>query len=717
VNQRALIVAIVIAVIASLTMADQQLLQDIRLTQPHDKDHPADFTPKFADRAAWEHRADFLRHQALVSQGLWPMPEKTPLNPVIHGKIDRDAYTIEKVFFASMPGHYVSGNLYRPKGKTGPLPAVLSPYGHWPDGRFIWKDDKAIQKEIDSGAEVDRIAAKTPLQANCAMLARMGCIVFQYDMVGYCDSQKIPHRQGFTDAEAMLRLQSFMGLQTWNSIRSMDFILSLPDVDPNRIGVTGSSSGGMQTMALNACDPRATVAVPIVMVSMAMQGGCVCETAPLFRVETNNVEIATLFAPKPEGMASANDWTKTFMTHGLPEMKSIWGLYDAANEVDGAHFEFGHNHNLHSREYEYNFVNEHLKLGWPAPVKEAAFEPVEPKDLSVYDKDHPLPGDALDAAALRREMTRTSDEQLDRQARTGELPATLRVAMNAMLVDQMPTPSDVEATSDHAGFGGTPTTRISPDLTAGSGSSGVPSEPGVARTAGEWTGFIARKNSGEHVPARALFPNNWNGTVVIYATPRGCAALGDANSDARRATDSGAAVLAVDVFQSGTFKREPALAPVAAPSTKPNPNPPYAGYVNGYNRTTIAERTHDLLTAITVARGWTGTRSVALLGTDGAGPWALLARAMAGDRIDRAAIDLAGFDFSAVHDPADPLLLPGALKYGGVMGLASLCDHGPTLLCFAPGVAVRMPPVPNPQLKIRTGSESVQSMLDTLVTQ
>ena len=85
-------------------------------------------------REEWEARRTALREQVLVSQGLWPMPVKTPLKAVIHSKIDRDEYTIEKVFFASMPGHYVCGNLYRPKGKEGKLAAVLCPHGHWKNG-------------------------------------------------------------------------------------------------------------------------------------------------------------------------------------------------------------------------------------------------------------------------------------------------------------------------------------------------------------------------------------------------------------------------------------------------------------------------------------------------------------------------------------------------------------------------------------------------------
>ena len=138
-------------ILVSACMVNAQTLQDSRLELIHDKDHPWTFTANFADRAAWEQRAEFVRHQALVAQGLWPMPPKTPLNPVIHGKIDRDAYTIEKVFFASMPGHYVSGNLYRPKGKSGKLPAVLCPYGHWPDGRFWWRDEAGIAFAMQHG--------------------------------------------------------------------------------------------------------------------------------------------------------------------------------------------------------------------------------------------------------------------------------------------------------------------------------------------------------------------------------------------------------------------------------------------------------------------------------------------------------------------------------------------------------------------------------------
>src|SRR5205814_1366844 len=169
--------------------------------------------------------------------------------------------------------------------------------------------------------------AKYPLQARCVQLARMGCVVFFYDMVGYADSMQIKHRDGFLDVEAELRQQSFMGLQTFNTIRALDFLLSLPDVDPARVGVTGASGGGTQTFILCGIDDRPAAAFPAVMVSTGMQGGCICENCSYLRVGTGNIELAALFAPKPLGMSGADDWTIDIETKGLPELKALYRLY------------------------------------------------------------------------------------------------------------------------------------------------------------------------------------------------------------------------------------------------------------------------------------------------------------------------------------------------------------------------------------------------------
>ena len=304
-----------------------QLPHDSRLAKQKDLNGYFPFSVP-ANLKGWETRQKEVREQILVATGLWPMPEKAPLKPVVHGQIDRADYTVEKVFFASYPGHYVSGNLYRPKGRTGPFAGVLCPHGHWRNGRFYEASDAEAQNQIKRGAEKTLEGAKYPLQARCAQLARMGCVVFHYDMVGVADSQQIPHAAGFADAGAELRLQSSMGLQTFNSVRALDFLLSLPDVDPRRIGVTGASGGGTQTFILCAIDDRPTAAFPAVMVSTAMQGGCVCENCSYLRQYTGNVEIAGLFAPQPLGMTGANDWTIDIEAQGFAPtqgaLSSLW---------------------------------------------------------------------------------------------------------------------------------------------------------------------------------------------------------------------------------------------------------------------------------------------------------------------------------------------------------------------------------------------------------
>src|SRR3989441_1283696 len=266
------------------------------------------------------------------------MPTKTPLNAVIHGKTDRGEYTVEKVYFESAPGFFVTGNLYRPKNVSGKVPGVLFAHGHWADARLSESTDAELRREIADGEERFEQGGRSRFQSMCVQLARMGCVVWQWDMLGNSDSQQLSAKLvhgfakqrpemngtenwGLFSPQAEAHLQSVMGLQTWNSIRALDFITSLPDVDAQRIGVTGASGGGTQTFTLCALDPRPTVAFPAVMVSTAMQGGCTCENACLFRVETGNIEFAAMFAPKPLGMTAANDWTKEMETKGFPELK------------------------------------------------------------------------------------------------------------------------------------------------------------------------------------------------------------------------------------------------------------------------------------------------------------------------------------------------------------------------------------------------------------
>src|SRR4051794_12799148 len=342
---------------------------DVRLGRPRNlrDDYFPFVVPKTKEE--WEARRKQLREQLLVATGLWPMPEKTPLNAVVHGKIERDGYTIEKVFFASMPGHYVSGNLYRPKespdrkgGESARLPGVLFAHGHWANGRLHDAGAKAAEESVKAGGEPDLGRGRYFMQAIPVTLARMGFVVFQYDMVGVADSTAVPHAAGFADAAAELRLQSAMGLQTWNSIRALDFLTSLPDVDPKRIGMTGASGGGTQTFITAALDDRLAAAFPAVMVSTAMQGGCVCENCSYLRVGTGNVELAALFAPKPLAMSGANDWTKEIETKGAPELRALYTLLGSPdNFAARAWLEYGHQYNVHARQMMYAWFRRHLQ--------------------------------------------------------------------------------------------------------------------------------------------------------------------------------------------------------------------------------------------------------------------------------------------------------------------------------------------------------------------
>jgi hypothetical protein len=434
--------------------------------------------------------------------------------------------------------------------------------------------------------------------------------------------------------------------------------MSLPDVDPSRIGVTGASGGGTQTILIAATDPRPSVVFPAVMVSEAMQGGCICENAPLLRVGTNNVELIATFAPKPLAMSAANDWTVALDTDALPKLKAMYELLGAKDDVAGKHFSFEHNYNQWSRELMYAWFDRHLNLGWPSPVKEKPFEPVPPRELSVYDDEHPRPADTADAATLRKTMTGLSDRQLDELFKSdpGEYRNVVRVALRAMVSDDLPSPGDVTVSR--------------------------PSGPQTTDGVRIETGALGRHGTKEAVPFVSLVPQEWNGTVVVWAHPDGKAGLfdesGKPNANVQRLLGGKVAVVSADLFLTGEFA--PNGKADAIPRSGGYEKQKYGGFFYAYNRGVLANRVHDLLSEIALVRGWTGTRKVNLVASGTVGPAALLARALAGDAVATAAIDLDGFDFDQVKTDDDPMMLPGALKYGGICGFVPLCDSGQTML-------------------------------------
>ena len=381
---------------------------------------------------AWEKRAAELRQQVLVATGLWPMPHKTPLDPVIHGNVQRDGFTVEKVFFESVPGHFVSGLLFRPDdGKLNvKRPAVLCPHGH---GGRLQDHGSNIKKLIESGDEKYPDSGRFPKLARCVHLARMGCVVFIFDMLGYVDSQQIsydlahrfgkqrpefdqPDKFGLFSTQAELRLQSVMGLQTWNSIRCLDFLEQLPDVDGKRIAVTGGSGGGTQTILLCAIDPRPIAAFPNGMVSTSMQGGCTCENCTLLRIGTGNVELAALFAPKPQAMTAANDWTKEMMTKGYPQLQQLYETLGAKQNVYCREMlHFNHNYNYVSRATMYDWFNTHIQLGLDeSALEERDYKLLTLEEQTVWNDEYPQPeGGEEHERALMQYFANQSDKQIE----------------------------------------------------------------------------------------------------------------------------------------------------------------------------------------------------------------------------------------------------------------------------------------------------------------
>lgn len=240
------------------------------------------FSEQWTDLASWEKRADLIRNGIINGMKLNKMPAISgKFNPVITRYREKDGYSVENIIIESFPGFYITGNLYRPTRKMANYAAILNPHGHGVDKRFSEETQK-----------------------RCAVLARMGAIVFTYDMVGTGDALQANHKMPI----ALL-------LQTWNSRRVLEYLLSRQDVDPERIAMTGYSGGGTQTFILTAIDQRIKVSAPVTQVSAHFFGGCICESGmPIHKKEnhqTNNVEIAALCAPRPLLMVSdGGDWTK-----------------------------------------------------------------------------------------------------------------------------------------------------------------------------------------------------------------------------------------------------------------------------------------------------------------------------------------------------------------------------------------------------------------------
>ena len=371
------LVALVICVMqAKLGFAQENMLcQGAYWTEDEAIVQMKQWASEWSTKADWEKRAEVIREGIARGMKLDQMPKRdTPFNTIIHSTREMDGYIVENIAIESFPGFYITGNLYRPASQEPfqKSPGILSVHGHGTDPRF--------------GESV---------QTRSAAFARMGAVVFAYDMIGYGDSKQVEHK-----------IDAALAIQTYNSQRVIDYLQSRPDVDPEKIAVTGESGGGTQTIMLTALDPRIKVSVPVVMVSAYFFGGCVCESGmPVHKSadhQTNNVEIAALAVPRPMLLVSdGGDWTKNTPRIEMPYIQKVYALYDAESKIDNVHLPAErHDYGPSKRAVVYNYLAQYLGLNaGKILVKnqfDEAFVRLLPKeDLMVFNEKNLLPANAL----------------------------------------------------------------------------------------------------------------------------------------------------------------------------------------------------------------------------------------------------------------------------------------------------------------------------------
>ena len=336
----------------------------------------------------WEAKRGELKQQFFDMLGLWPLPERTPLNAKVTGTIERDAFTVEMIHVQSKPGLYVTGNLYLPKRIEGKLPAVLYVCGHSGKGRD---------------------GNKTAFQHHGMWFATHGyaCLIIDTLQLGevagihhgtYNRDRWWWHSHGYTSA----------GVECWNGVRAIDYLVSRPEVDPEKIAVTGISGGGAATFWIAAADERVKVAVPVSGMSdlesyvtdKVCNGHCDC----MFLYNNYRWEwstIAALIAPRamlfensgydPIFPLPANERIRDRLAH----------LYRWYEKKPGDLFDIGvtpggHSDNVELRLMAYRWINKHLKHD-NAEVSEPPLPMIDGKELRVFPEEVDLPQDSLNA--------------------------------------------------------------------------------------------------------------------------------------------------------------------------------------------------------------------------------------------------------------------------------------------------------------------------------
>ncbi len=296
----------------------------------------------YHNRTEWEARAQELRKAVREASGVDAMLRSCVDAKPILGKVRKyDGYTVQNLALELVPGYYVCGSIYVPNNKKarkqvanaqGQYPVIISPNGHWADGRYN-KD----------------------LQVRFATLARMGAISISFDLFGWGESALQVGAENHASSMALT-------YQLVSALRLLDYALTRPDVDSKRVGACGGSGGGTHSVLLSTIDDRFSACCPVVHITSHFDGGCPCESGlPVQYVlgGTTSAEMLATMAPKPIMLVGdEGDWTHTHPSIEVPYLKRIYGFYDAADQVQSL-FLPGERHDFRAskREGVYNYFS------------------------------------------------------------------------------------------------------------------------------------------------------------------------------------------------------------------------------------------------------------------------------------------------------------------------------------------------------------------------
>ena len=357
----------------------------------------------FPGAEAWGGYVEHVRKRVLEAMGLYPLPARPELNVTAHSLRRHSGYTVENIAVETLPGHWMTGNLYRPETVRERHAAVLHLHGHTPgpDASGGWSGHGRFREEY---------------QYSAATLARMGAVVLSVDMAGYGDQKAI-------SGEGAHRRPGSMALQFWNGLRALDYLASLPEVDAALLGVVGFSGGATQGLILSALDERIAAQASVAMVSAHFFGGCPCESGlPVHRSAdhfASNPMLVAMAVPRPLLLVSVGgDWTKNTPEVEYPFVREIYRRAGAGGRAGNIHLpDEGHDFGPSKRRAVYAFLAAALELdasfahNAAGDWTESAVTIEAPGAMRVFNKTRPAPDGAVgepDAALARLRRYPTS---------------------------------------------------------------------------------------------------------------------------------------------------------------------------------------------------------------------------------------------------------------------------------------------------------------------